>query len=320
MKFQDYYETLGVARTASAAELKLAFRQLARIHHPDVAQDKIAGEARFKEINEAYEVLGDPAQRKHYDELGATWPHDGGRAPDPRRADPRAGAPDVEYSGTGFSDFFESFFAGGHDGFGSGTGVDARGFYRRDAFRHPGQDVEADLLVTLDEALHGATRKVSLRRPGMNGEAERTDTYQIKIPVGVREGKRIRLAGQGGAGQGGEATGDLFLRVRLARHPDFTVREADLHGDLDLAPWEAVLGVHVNVPTLDGLATLRVPPGTAAGSQLRLRALGLRRDDGSRGNIYLTMHVRTPHPISPAEQALWEQLAQQSSFKPRRDS
>ena len=324
VKFQNYYETLGVPRTATADDIKQAFRNLARLHHPDVAKDKVAGEAKFKEINEAYEVLSDPAKRKPYDELGAEgmnggdFASPGGRG---KRGRPR-GTPDgggVEFSGTGFSDFFESFFAGGRDGFGSRHAGDPRDFTDEEPFTQPGRDVEADLLVTLAEALRGSTRTVTLRRPGRDGEPERTHTYQVKIPPGVREGKRIRLAGQGGAGGGGAAAGDLYLRVRLARHPDFTVQEADLHCDLDLAPWEAVLGAQVKIPTLDGRMALRVPPGTEAGSQLRLRALGLLKDDGIRGDIYATVRVGTPHPVSAEEQALWTQLAGLSTFKPRKD-
>lgn len=320
MKFQDYYETLGVTRNATAEELKLAFRKLARLHHPDVAQNKIAGEAKFKEINEAYEVLGDPAQRKRSDELGADWQNEDGGPARHRRTRPRPAEPDVEFSGTGFSDFFESFFAGGRDGFGSRRTADPRGSTGGEAFHHPGQDVEADLLVTLDEALHGAARKVSLRRPGMNREAERTDTYQVKIPAGVREGKRIRLTGQGGAGYGNAAAGDLYLRVRLARHPDFAVRAADLHcdagsGAVGGGARRASQDPHARRPRLDAGAS-----GHRAGSQLRMRALGLRQDDGTRGNIYVTMRERTPHPVSPEERALWTQLAQLSTFKPRKES
>lgn len=328
VKFQDYYETLGVPRTAAADDIKQAFRKLARLYHPDVAKDKVSGEAKFKAINEAYEVLGDPAKRTRYDELGPDWQHDnmGGETPPGAnrgwrtRAGTARGEPDVEFGGTGFSDFFESYFAGGRDGFGSRHSAGARGFGGSEPFIYPGQDVEADLLVTLDEALRGVTRKITLHRPGRDGEAEHTDTYQVKIPAGVREGKRIRLAGQGGAGHGGAAAGDLYLRVRLARHPDFNVQGADLHCELDLAPWEAVLGGQAKIPTLDGLMALRVPPGTAAGGQLRLRALGLLKDDGSRGDIYATVQVRTPHPVSEEEKALWAQLAKLSPFKPRKDS
>ncbi|MDP3071271.1 MAG: J domain-containing protein [Opitutaceae bacterium] len=311
VKFQDYYETLGVGRGASAEEIKQAFRALARIHHPDVAKNKVTGEAKFKEINEAYEVLSDPDKRRRYDELGANWqagaggpaaprgaPHDGHRG--------RSGAPpdesDFEFGGTGFSDFFESFF-------GAGRGAEA--------FAHGGQDVEADLLVTLEEALRGSRRKVTLRRPGHRGTADRTDTYQVRIPPGVREGQRIRLAGQGGAGQGTGVAGDLYLRVRLARHPDFSVQAADLYCALELAPWEAVLGVQVKIPTLDGPTSLRVPPDTAAGCQLRLRGLGLPRADHTRGDLYATVRIRTPVPASAEEKALWEQLARISPFNPR---
>jgi curved DNA-binding protein len=307
LKFQDYYETLGVARAASADEIKQAFRQLARLHHPDVAKNKVTGEAKFKEINEAYEVLSDPEKRRRYDELGANWQEGGGMPFPPGggyRSRPRSpqGAPDFEFGGTGFSQ------SAGR------TGGD------EEAFAHQGQDVEADLLVTLEEVLRGSRRKVTLRRPGMDGEVERTNTYQVRIPPGVREGQRIRLAGQGGAGFGGGAAGDLYLRVRLARHPDFSVQASDLYCDLDLAPWEAVLGVQAKIPTLDGPTTLRVPPGTAAGSQLRLRGLGLPREDGTRGDLYAAVRIHTPGSVSAEERALWEQLAGISKFKPRSES
>lgn len=313
-QFQDYYETLGVARGASPEDIKQAFRQLARVHHPDVAKNKVTGEAKFKEINEAYEVLSDPEKKRRYDELGADGQNgigDADRRGGPRRGRPQPGPaePDFEFGGTGFSDFFESFFGRGRDGFGS----DAAG----PASTRQGRDVEADLLVTLEEALRGSLRKVTLRRPGSNGTAERTDTYQVRIPPGVREGQRIRLAGQGGSGGVGGAAGDLFLRVRLARHPDFSVQAADLHCDLDLAPWEAVLGVQANISALDGATSLRVPPGTAAGSRLRLRGLGLPRADGTRGDLYATVQVRTPVNPSAEESALWEQLARISTFHPR---
>ena len=321
VRFKDYYETLGVPRTASPEDIKQAFRKLARIHHPDVAKNKATGEARFKEINEAYEVLSDPEKRRRYDELGANW-QDGGGGPYTQggvqrgRARPPQGEPDFEFGGTGFSDFFESFFGGGRVGFGSSRHAgDDDG-----AFTHPGRDVEADLLVTLEEALRGSLRKVTLRRPASNGRGARADTYQVRIPAGVREGQRIRLAGQGGPGHGGGATGDLYLWVRLARHPDFSVQGTDLHCDLDLAPWEAVLGVQAKIPTLDGPTSLRVPPGTAAGSQLRLRGLGLPREDGRRGNLYATVRIQVPPSTSLEERALWEQLARVSAFKPRNPS
>jgi curved DNA-binding protein len=323
IKYKDYYESLGVARTAAPEEIKQAFRKLARIHHPDVAKNKAAGEERFKEINEAYEVLGDPEKRRRYDELGANWQDGGAEAFNQgasrrgRQAGPRRD-PGFEFGGTGFSDFFESFFGGGRRGF-EGFGEEyGQAPETEGEFVHKGRDVEADLLVTLEEALNGSARKVTLRRPGTNGEGERTDTYQVKIPPGVREGQRIRLAGQGGAGFGGGESGDLYLRVRLARHPDFSVQGADLHFDLDLAPWEAVLGVQVKIPTLDGTTKLRVPPGTVSGGQLRLRGLGLPGEGGLRGDLYAAVRIQVPASVSAEERAGWERLAKASSFKARK--
>ena len=325
VKFQDYYETLGVARTATPEEIKLAFRKLARIHHPDVAKNKVTGEAKFKEINEAYEVLGDPEKRRRYDELGPNWQEGANAAPNaagrPRGlARAPGGEPDFEFGGTGFSDFCDSFFGGGRDGFGARRAAARAARGDEEAFAQEGQDVEADILVTLEEALRGSLRKVTLRRAASDGAADRTDTYQVRIPPGVREGQRIRLAGQGGAGHGGAAAGDLYLRVRLARHPDFNVQGADLYCDLALAPWEAVLGVQAKIPALDGATSLRVPPDTAAGRQLRLRGLGLPREDRTRGDLYATVRIRTPDSVTTEERALWEQLARLSPFKPRSES
>jgi curved DNA-binding protein len=322
VKFQDYYQSLGVARTATPDEIKQAFRKLARIHHPDVAKNKVAGEAKFKEINEAYEVLSDPEKRRRYDELGEHWQESGAGSAEAPAGRGRAsrGEGEFEFGGTGFSDFFESFFGGGRGGFGSFRRSGERFSEDEEPLSYQGQDVEADLLVTLEEALNGSLRKITLRRPGGNGSAEHTETYQVRIPAGVREGQRIRLAGKGGAGEGGGSPGDLFLRVRLARHPDLSVQGADLYCDLDLAPWEAVLGAQARIPTLDGTTALRVPAGTAAGSRLRLRGLGLPKEGGVRGDLYATVRIATPTSVSPAEQALWEQLGRISSFKPRKQA
>jgi curved DNA-binding protein len=318
VKFKDYYEVLGVPRTASPEDIKSAFRKLARKHHPDVAKDKASAEAKFKEVNEAYEVLRDPDKRKRYDELGANWQDGmggGQSAYGGARRRRSAGQPEdgsFEFGGTGFSDFFEQFFGGGREGFGGGRQGGFPG--AAEGFAQRGQDVEADILVTLEEALNGSTRKITLRR---NGGEERTDTYQVRIPAGVREGQRIRLAGQGNAGYGGASKGDLFLRVRLARHPDLTVLESDLYYELDLAPWEAALGVKVQIPTLDGVTTLRVPEGTASGGKLRLRGLGLPKPEGGRGDLYATTRILVPPTATAEERELWEKLSQVSTFNPR---
>ena len=321
VQFKDYYETLGVPRTATPDEIKKAFRQLARIHHPDVAKNKAAGEAKFKEINEAYDVLGDAEKRRKYDQLGANWEHGGDFTPPPeqgayqRRGNFEEGPSPFEFSGTGFSDFFEAFFSGTRDHSGSFRRTSPHADEATLAAR--GHDAEADILVTLEEALHGVTRQITVRRQDADGGNERSDTYQVKIPPGVREGKRIRLAGQGGPGRAGGPAGDLFLRVRLGKHPEFSVEGADLHYDVHLAPWEAVLGKQVRIPTLDGSAMLNVKPCTQAGAVLRLRGLGLPKDDAKRGDLYATVTIEIPPSVTVEEKKLWEQLAATSKFDPR---
>jgi curved DNA-binding protein len=313
VQFRDYYETLGVSKTASDEEIRSAFRKLARKYHPDVAKDKKTAEEKFKEINEAYEVLSDPEKRKKYDQLGANWNQPGGFQPPPDwggGAQPGGyyqwsggdggGGVDFEFGGTGFSDFFEAFFGGGRGRSAFG------GFGQRERTAERGSDVEADIMVTLEEALHGATRQVSLRRAG----SKKVETYQVKIPRGVREGQRIRLAGQGEAGERGGKSGDLFLRVRLARHPDFTVEGADLIHEVRIAPWQAVLGDQLVVPTLEGNARLKIPPGTQGGQRFRLRGRGLQGVSGSRGDLYVVVQIAIPKKLSEPEREIWEQLAQ----------
>ncbi len=321
VQFKDYYETLGVPRTATADEIKKAFRKLARIHHPDVAKNKSTAEAKFKEINEAYEVLGDAEKRQKYDQLGADWEHGEQFQPPPGYGTHRRsthfpdGESPFEFSGTGFSDFFEAFFAGSRDHAGSFRRTSP--FADESTLAARGHDAEADILVTLEEALRGATRQITVRRQDADGRNERTDTYQVKIPAGVREGKRIRLSGQGGPGRAGGPAGDLFLRVRLAKHPDFRVEGSDLHYDVPLAPWEAVLGKQVRIPTLDGSANLNVKPNTQAGTVLRLRGLGLPKEDKKRGDLFATVTIEIPPSVTSDEKKLWEQLAAKSTFNPR---
>ena len=310
VEFRDYYETLGVAKTATADEIKSAFRKLARKHHPDVAKDKKAAEEKFKQINEAYEVLSDADKRRKYDELGANWDRPGGFQPPPnwggggQRRGPSPfgggnGGVEFEFGGTGFSDFFEAFFGGGRgrSAFG-GMGPQAAGAER-------GNDVEADIMVPLEEALKGVTRQVSVRR----GESSKVETYQVKIPRGVREGQRIRLAGQGEAGERGGQSGDLFLRVRLARHPEFSVDGNDLVHEVKIAPAQAVLGAELRVPTLEGEAKLKLPAGTQGGQKFRLRGCGLPGVSGTRGDLYVAVQIQLPKELTERERELWTELA-----------
>jgi curved DNA-binding protein len=310
LQYKDYYKSLGVPRGASEADLKKAFRKLAREHHPDVAKDKKKAEEKFKEINEAYEVLSDPTKRKKYDELGADWKS--GAEFRPSGGQPRGfggrRAANFEFGGTGFSDFFEQMFgAGGRGGTG---GVDSRGM-RAEDFATRGQDVEGDLMVTLDEVLRGSVRPVTVQH------GAKTETHQVKIPAGVAEGQRLRLTGRGGAGGAGGPAGDLLLRVRLAKHPDFEVAEHNLIYEAELAPWEAVLGVELSVPTLDGKVSIKIPPGTQSGQKLRVRGRGLPLHGGGHGDLLVATRMAVPAQLSEAERKLWEQLARESKFRPR---
>ena len=321
MQFKDYYETLGVAKTATEAEIKKAFRKLARQYHPDVVKEreKKTAEAKFKEINEAYEVLSDPEKRKKYDTLGADWERGG----TPQQAPPnwqdfaqpgagrRPGGVEFEFGGTGFSDFFETFFGGRGRGGGSRFG----GFDAEEAdlgVPARGHDVEADIMVTLDEAIKGSKRQVSLRR----SDTDKVETYNIRIPADVHEGQRIRLTGQGGrAGKGGTA-GDLYLRVRFAQHPDFRVEAGgDLYHDLTVEPWQAVLGCDVTVPTLEKPMHLKIPPGSQVGQRFRLRGRGLPAKKGERTDLYVQIGVTLPEHLTARERELWEQLAAASAHE-----
>ena len=310
VQFRDYYETLGVSKTATDDEIRSAFRKLARKYHPDVAKDKKAAEEKFKQINEAYEVLGDPEKRKKYDHLGANWNQPGGfQPPSEWGGQPGGGfyqwsgdggeGVQFEFGGTGFSDFFETFFGGGRGRSAFG------GFGGREATMERGADVEADILVTLEEALHGSTRTVSLRRAGSN----KVETYQVKIPRGVHEGQRIRLAGQGEAGARGGKSGDLFLRVRLAKHPDFSVEGSDLVHEVTIAPAQAVLGTELKVPTLEGSVRLKIPPGTQGGQRFRLRERGLAGISGNRGDLYVVVQIQIPKKLTERERDIWSQIA-----------
>lgn len=329
VEFKDYYAVLGVPRTASAEEIKKAFRKLARQYHPDLAKDKKTAEAKFKELNEANEVLSDPEKRRKYDELGPDWQNAQGGFGQPRAGQYRTwrggGAngpePEVHFGGTGFSDFFEQFFGGGRrsgdvdDMFrqARGSSYDGAGQPAR-----PGADVEGDILVTLHEVMDGSVRSISLQRiDPRTGETE-TETFKVRIPPGAQEGRRIRVPGKGSPGSGGGEPGDLFLRVRLAAHPDFEVRGGDLFYELALAPWEAALGAQVVVPTLAGQVKLRIPPGTSSGRNLRVAGQGLRKGaSGDRGDLYVVTTIEVPVELTKPERELWEKLAATSRFNPR---
>jgi DnaJ-class molecular chaperone len=307
VKYKDYYETLGVSRTARQDEIKAAFRRLARRYHPDVNPGDKQSEDRFKDINEAYEVLSDPKKRELYDRLGPNWKAGSEFSPPPGWENVRIDFGDFDFfSGGqgGFSDFFETLF-GGLRGRGGARRATATATAPGRGIR--GTDVETEISLGLEEAHRGTTRRISLN----NGKS-----IEVKIPAGVREGSVIRLSGQGEAGHGNMA-GDLYLKVNLERHPIFTVSGDDVYVDASITPWEAVLGGKIQVPTLDGIAEVNLPPGSQGGQKLRLRGQGLNRRRGGRGDEYVQLRIVVPTNPTPAEKKLFEQLARESSFNPR---
>ena len=321
VEFKDYYEVLGVARNASEAEIKKSFRKLAHKYHPDVAKDKKHADEKFKEINEANEVLSDPEKRKKYDDLGENWNH-----PERQQRPPQSGfgsgneeGSEFHFDGTGFSDFFEQVFGGRGGSFGGSGGSRANGA-GGPSFGQHGQDVERDILVTLDEVLRGATRTIQLQRTDPRTGQSTTQTLRVKIPSGVREAQRIRLAGKGQEGIGGGNSGDLYLRVTFAKHPDFRVQGINLYYDLELSPWEAVLGATIPIPTLDGKVSLKVPAGTMPEREFRLRGKGLPTGSGILGDLHAVVRIELPLIITPEQKILWQQLAAGSTFNPRENT
>ena len=328
VKFQDYYETLGVPRTATPEEIHRAYRQLARKYHPDVNKSPDA-EEKFKQVGEAYSVLRDADTRKRYDMLGANWRAGQDFTPPPGwenvrfdfRTAPGGGVSAFDFGdfdAGGFSDFFKTLFGGGIGGFqtaGRRSAPGAGGWSMR------GQDQETNITISLEDAYRGAKKTYSFEatEPDANGRARRTTrTYEVTIPAGTTDGGRIRLAGQGMRGVGGGPAGDLYLRVRIAPHTIFRVHDHDLEMDLPTTPWEAALGAKVEVPTLDGKVAMTLPAGASSGQRMRLRGKGLPKRGGqSRGDLYAIVQIAVPKDLTDKERELFEELARTSPFNPR---
>ena len=325
MEYRDYYALLGVPRTADAEEIKRAYRRKARKFHPDVSKEKNA-EARFKEVQEAYEVLKDTEKRAAYDQLGANW-RDGQqfRAPPGFDFGGRGGPQGGAHASGGFSDFFSSLFGssgGGGGGFSGGEDLGElfgrRAGQARQA-RARGRDVRVLLTLSLEEAHAGAFREIDFDRRRADGTAERRN-LRVKIPAGVLPKQVIRLGGQGDEGAGGPS-GDLLLEVQHHPYRHYQLEGRDLHLHVPLAPWEAALGATVQVPTLGGAVDVRIPAGSSAGRKLRLRGRGFAGERGAaegRGDLYVVVDIAMPPPSDdPAVVAAWEALRGATAFKPR---
>ncbi len=354
IEFKDYYKTLGIDRDADQAEVRSAFRKLARKYHPDVARDDPKAEDLFKEINEANAVLGDPDKRRKYDKLGADWE-------DKESFTPFGGlGEDFEFhfAGTGFSDFFEKFFAAEE----RSNEPAAGGAKRRSTSARPGatagsaphrpapeksrqaakpeqslsdNDVEADLMVTLDEAIHGAARPITVRLKlpcnACDGDGSRclvckgqgfvvkSVHHQVRIPPGVKEGQRLRLKGKGYKGPHGGPAGDLYLTVKLAGDPDLRLDDGELIHDLNLTPQEAVLGTEIEIASPRGRVRIKIPSGIQSEARLRLPGHGVVDENGEHGDLTIVAHVRIPTRMSKEEYALWKELAKKSHFSPREE-
>jgi curved DNA-binding protein len=307
MKYKDYYAALGVDRKADADEIKKAYRKLARKYHPDVSKEKDANE-KFQEVSEAYETLKDAEKRAAYDQLGSYQPGQDFRPPP---------GWEQQFSDRGFS-FDEADLADLFAGLGGRT----RGFGRGRPHANmamPGEDYDVTAQITLEQAYHGTVLDLNLQMPEIDAEGRVRrvpHTFSARIPKGVTEGERLRLTGKGGKGVNGGRNGDLYLNIALAPHRLFRVTGRDLYFDLPLAPWEAVLGTTVEVPTLTGTVRLKVRPGTQAGQQLRLAKRGLPKA-GAEGDLYAIVQIVVPSSVSEKEAELYRGLATASSFNPR---
>ncbi|MFI5345728.1 MAG: DnaJ C-terminal domain-containing protein [Elusimicrobiota bacterium] len=322
--FKDYYEILGVKKDSSPEEVKQAYRRLAKLHHPDLHPEakKAEASAKFKELNEAYEVLSNPEKKAKYDQFGADWER--GPQPAPERERPRrpAGNGEENEAFSGFSDFFENLYGGQAPGGG------------RSARRGPrkGQDIEAEMPLSLEDAVRGGEKNITLNVPalcpecggtgrsGRNfcrncggvGEISSPRTITARLPAAVHDGMKLRLRGQGSPAPGGEP-GDLFLRIRLQPHPSFKISGADLETTVTVMPWVAALGGETAVPTLEGTIRIKVPPGTHSGKILRVAGKGLGREGGGRGDLHAAVRIDIPDTSGERLEKIYRDMKEASS-------
>ncbi len=327
MEYKDYYQLMGVERTATQDEIKRAYRKLARKYHPDVSKESDA-EIRFKEVGEAYEVLKDPEKRAAYDQLGANW-----KAGQDFNAPPDwdagfefggggfTGRGDSQYreAGSGaFSDFFESLFGQGFQQAGSRS----HGGRQQSGFHSAGSDHHAKILIDLEDAMNGATRSISLRVPGVDAGGHvstKERVLKVNIPKGVKQGQHIRLSGQGNPGMGQGQAGDLYIEIEFNPHSIYRVEGRDVYLNLPIAPWEAALGASIKAPTPGGAVDLKIKPGSANGSKMRLKGRGIPASSSSNsaGDLYVILQITTPPANTDKEKEAYEKMKQSFNFNPR---
>lgn len=312
MEFKDYYKILGVAREATADEIKKAFRGLARKYHPDVSKETNA-EEKMKEVNEAYTVLSDPEKRAAYNNLGQGGNFQSGSGFQP----PPGWDAGFEFSHThsdgsqaaDFSDFFAELF-----------GKQMRGRPPYGEHKMQGNDHHAKIMLDLEDAYHGATRSLTLRAPKLDNQGRvifDDHTLNIRIPKGVHAGQVIRLAGQGGPGMAGEKSGDLFLQIQFNQHSRYRVDNKDVYASLPVAPWEAALGATIKIPVPDGFVEVRVPENSQPGRKLRLKGRGIPA--AIPGDLYLLLEIVLPPVVSDKERGIYQTMAREFAFNPRQN-
>lgn len=333
VKFKDYYEILGVKRDATEEQIRQAYRKLARKHHPDLNPGDKSAEEKFKEINEANEVLSDSDKRKRYDQLGANWQNGAEFTPPPGWGHVNVEYEDMNniFGGGGFSDFFESLFGGGR------AARESESRRRSARSRAKGQDAEAEMEISLEDAHRGGRHKITIQSAracptcggtGMSkgiicatcrgsGQVLSPRTIDVNIPPGAREGSVIKIARQAQSASGGGEAGDLYVKLRIKPHSKFTVSGDDITAEIAITPSEAILGASIEVPTIDGKAEMKIPAGSQGGQRLRLRGQGLNRRGGGRGDAYVRLKIVVPTHPTEREKQLYKELAEASHFKPR---
>jgi curved DNA-binding protein len=304
MKYKDYYKILGVERNAGEDDIKKAYRKLARKYHPDVSKETDAKE-KFQEVSEAYETLRDKEKRAAYDSLGSGFRQGQDFRPPPDWYDRFGADRGEDLGGVDLSELFESLGAFGRA---SGFGRGRAGARRGGTMAFPGEDYEVPVRLTLEEAFRGTERTVQL---------EGGRTFTARIPKGATDGQRLRLRGKGGPGMNGGPPGDLYLQIHLEPHPLFRVSAHDLDLEVPLAPWEAALGAQVEIPTMEGRVTMKVPAGSKTGQKLRLAGKGLPKPGGGAGDLYAVLGIDVPSTLTEQEKTLFEELRKASKFNPR---